>query len=670
VSREHEVHENTVGPRQLAYGHAAAAVGVALMWFAIWTIECNVLVLAGFHYPAFLWALLLPTLLTTGAWYKFYGTIVEMYGLPVAAREQRGFSLPLVAAILLAAITAVWAQRTTSSLPFIGGTLLVALLLWKESPEAGISPETCIPAAGWRLPLLFLLLAAFYYFGHRADLDEANFVNLAIGAQRTRGAVFELDTMLGDGPGPIHLPTYKFHSFELLAAALSSMTGFEPITVLHLGLPLIQLVLLTLILMLTLAPFAMNGWLAAAILWTAFLFVNENTLATWGVHGVIRLFEGKAFLVSGLVPLIAGLSVRWFRRGQQVDLIGLALANICAIGCSANGIYGGPLASGFVAAAFLSTAPASRVVLLRTIKLLPTIAYPALIASLILFFGLAFPSEVTTPMNAINSLCFVTGFWLAGHIVLVLIALGGVGFARTSFASAALAYVPLTMLLTLNPLGWHLINAMTGNLGFRAFWSIPAGPMAALVGIELLRRIGIRSEARLLGVCTVALGIAAGWNMKTSGPMTAIIWQKPDLKVVRADYDVAHQLASGSDPKCRILAPERISAWLTTIPGASYPIFARELYLIHYRFTMSRTELDLRQRLRMVVDGNSDATPPSRSELDAAGMAIDTIAVDKTARSLRAAESLSESLGLIGPMENGTLLVWAGPCAATSAHPG
>jgi hypothetical protein len=653
---------------RLVYGRSAAAVGVGLLWFALWTVACNALVLAGFRYTAFLWALLATTAIVTIATRYFFDTAVGFYGTPVCetftvSMGKSALPLRLVAALTVAVVAAAWTQRTESSLPYAGATALIALLIWRMATRKEYTPTALVEnGLGSRLLALLILLVALYYLSHRPDLDDANFVNLAIGAQRTVGAVYQFDTMLSDGLEPILLPTYKFHSFELLGATISSVTGLEPIAVLHLILPLFQLALLTLILMLTLSPVAGSDWLTAAVLWIAFLFLNESTLATWGVHGIVRLFQGKGFLVSALLPLIAALTARWFLRGQFIDLLGLGLANVCAIGFSANGLYGGPLASGFVAAAFLATEPFSTIVWKRTACLLATLAYPVCIGAIIIFFKLALPSEVLVPPSAIDSLRFVSGFGLAGYFVLSVIAVGGIGFTQTRLSRAATAYTPLTMLLTLNPLSWRLIDTFTGNLGFRVFWSIPAASIAALVGLAILRRLGIRSEKGLLSAAVIALAAAIGWNNYTSGPLTAISWKMPDLKVVRPDYDLAQQLASSSGSSCRILAPEKISAWLTTIRGAPYPVFARELYLVHSRFTVSAETRSIRERLRLVVDGVAAEKLPSPADLAARRIRIGTIAVQRTAPSYESAASLAETLGLSGPLSYQTLDVWSGPC--------
>ena len=81
-------------------------------------------------------------------------------------------------------------------------------------------------------------------------------MNLAVGAKHTVGHVYQYDIMLGDDPNLIHLPTYKFHSFELLGAVLSTYTGLEPVYVFHFVFPLLLIPFLAAVLVVALGPTA------------------------------------------------------------------------------------------------------------------------------------------------------------------------------------------------------------------------------------------------------------------------------------------------------------------------------------------------------------------------------------------------------------------------------
>jgi hypothetical protein len=652
--------------KDLFYGRAAAAVGFSLLWFAIWTVACNVLVIRHFHYQAFLWALFATTALSAAAAAYFSSWIIQKYADITWSDLDKSFSLfsPwLLVSFLIAGFTAAIAEHSWGLLPYLFGLLIATSCILLVQDRNFLAKNIPSPSESLgQVIVLFTLIIAVYFFSHRSDIDDANYINMAIGAQRTQGGVLELDTMLGDGPGLIILPTYKFHSFELLAAVLSTITNAEPITVFHLIIPGIEIVLMALALFLVFYRIVGSYWLAASILSIAFLFLNENTLGTWGIHGVIRLFEGKAFLITVIIPLIAALTARWFILGQWIDLVWLGIANICAVGFSANGLYGGPLASAFIALAFVGSAPMRIESWWRAIALIPTITYPAIAGASIVALKLAYPSEVLDPGTAINGLCFVAGYGLAGYAVFAFLALCGLGFRQKRMALAGALYIPIIMAVTLNPLSWRLINDFTGNLGFRVFWSIPAPVIAALVGLATLKSLGLRSERSLVLTSVAALVVAVAFNGFTSNGMTGIRWQWPDLKVNRDDYDAAKQLANKSPAGCQILAPEHISSWLVTIRTAPYPVFARELYLVHYRFTMPEPERQLRERLRLVVDGPASSAAPPPSELLETGIKIGVVAVDASAPSRGVAESLATSLKLQGPEHLGTLLVWSGRC--------
>jgi hypothetical protein len=657
------------------YGWSAWLLGLFLLWFAVWTIECNALVLTGQHYSLFLWAPVPPTLLVLLA-LPFRRAVIATYALDDAARssavgrpdlaplDRRDWAM-LAGGALVALAAADIGNRLPTAIPYMVACAVVAAAMAFVLRRHGGSllPPAAI-VIGWRLPALIVLLYALYYFSHRIDGDDANFINMAIGAQRTHGAVYQFDTMLGDGPNPIHLPTYKFHAFELLGAVLSSYTGLEPIAVFHLLIPALLLPLLALVLMTTLAPAAGRYWLAAALFWLAFLFVNEVSIGGWGLHGIVRFYQGKGFLVSALLPLCAALALRWMTLGRRVDLLALFLADICSIGFSANGLYGAPAAMGLVAAAVVCGAPRSPVMWRRLLLLSVPCLYSVVVAALIVVLHLAFPSEQMTPTFAIDQLNFVTYYGIPGRLALAAFTFVALGLLPVARPRAALLYFPLAMLLTLNPVSWHAISAISGNLGFRIFWSIPMASLVALAAVAAIRLAGVRSELTMSSIGGMALLGSVGFLATNHNPVTTIRWHRPDLKVIRPDYELAQRLAARTRPGCRILAPEQYAMLLSMIRGAPHPVFVRELYLIHYRFTLPHAEIALRERLRQVVDGTARAVPPSPATLAAFHLPIGTVAVNSDAPSWGAAAALASNLHLMGPSRDGPLLIWQGACHA------
>jgi hypothetical protein len=654
-----------------SYGLAAVLLFVLLLWFGCWTIICNALVISGTHYKALVWGLGGATILAGLIAIPIIPRIFVRYSdssstEAAAAWGQAERPLVAIGLIVVALAGGLLTSRFQSSGLLIAMTAILSFIAWRFLPTPAAQPLRGPPALG--ILFVFVLLCLLYYFGHWSDWDDANYINMALGAQHTKGLVFQFDTMLGDGPGPIHLPTYKFHSFELLGAVLSSLAGLSPISVIHLVLPAPALAGLTLVLYLVLKPLVGQRWVSTSVFMLAFLYAVTESLGAWGMHGVLRFYQGKGFLVTALVPASAALTARWFVRRDRYDLVGLGLIHVCALGASANGLYVTPLASAFTAAAMAlgDVRRDWRGTLAALLWLAPTLIYPVALAGAGVFAHLYLPSEVTGPQPGYDNFRFVTGWGWAGRLSLAVLPLAAIGFADRRLRLAAALYLPLAYLLVLSPPGWTVASLVTGNLGFRFFWAIPAGLIAGLVLDMLCRHVlGPRAWLGLVAALATLL-IALVYNARLVEPPFRTVWTKPGLRVVSADYTAAVTLARLAPAGCNVLVPERVAVWLSTMDGAPHPAFVRSLYLKHYRFTMPAKELAVRWRLFNIVEGTVDNQPPALSALSAAGIHIGLVAASDL-RSRQAGAKLADILGLrdrgtIG----GNIIYWRGSCQKTN----
>lgn len=654
----------------VSYGYAAVFLSALLIWFGSWTVLCNALVIAGTHYDTLIWCLPGATLLAILIGWFLSPRILASYSsvtpmAPPCARPLPAVERPLLAIglVLLGLLLASVSGRFPHGALLIVTVAGLSFLAWRFVPALPVRP---VAGASWSgIAAVFVLLCLLYYFGRWPDWDEANYINMAVGAQQTNGLVFQYDTMIGDGSGPIHLATYRFHSFELLGAVISTVTGLAPITVIHLVMPLPMLAALALLLFLVLKPLTGERWISVSVFGLAFLYAVTESYGTWGVHGVLRFFEGKGPLVTVLVPISAALTARWFIRRDKVDLLGLGLCHLCALGTSANGLFLTPAASAFVAATLVLTNRLQdwRETLSSVLWLAPTLAYPFILAVVGAFGQFYLPSEVTEERFPYDSFRFVTGWGWGGRFALAVLPLAVLGFVDRRLRLAAALYLPLVLVLTFNPLGWSVIAAVSGNLGFRFFWAIPAFLMAGLALDALCRHV-LGSRTWLgLGVALLTLVAAIGFNAKFVEQPYRAIWGAPGLKVVPEDYAQAQAIARLAPVGCNVLVPERVAVWLATTPGAPYPAFVRSLYLRHYRFTMPPKELALRWRLYDITEGKISGALPSPSELSAAGIRLGLIAVGSNSESAKMAADLARSLGLQDRGDiSGELTYWRGSC--------
>ena len=651
------------------YGYSALALAILLSWYAIWTVTCTLLILVGVHYTVMLWVPVIPTAITMFIGFRYAETIVQKYSviLEKAGKKLNGTAEPInlgiVLALVIATITAELLQKFDNSIIAVAGATAIAIILYYSVPSTPSALFSLHPKFGWRVVLLLTILYSVYLFGHRPDGDDANFVNLAIGAKRTHGFVYQYDTMIGDGPNLIHLPTYKFHSFEILGAVLSTYLHISPVYIFHFVMPLLLLPFLAAILIVALGPTAGPRWFPAALLWMAFLFLNLASLGGWGLHGVVRLFQGKGFYVSGILPLIGVLTVRWFQRGERVDLIGLLLANTCAIGFSANGIYGGPATSILAGLPFVLTNPTCSVTWRRILALAPAFAWPIIVSILILVFGLAYPSEILVSKSALQEIDFVTWYGVGGRIIMALILVVGIGLIRTGLGkNISLVYIPLFFVITMNTFSWRIIEGVTGNLGFRIFWSLPAPILVSILGVSIFDWLRIRTELSQIlaaGVLLVASILYVSFN---NMPEQRIAWHMPTLRVKSDDWENVIKIKALVSSRCSILLPQRYAILMSMNEHAPTPVAVRDLYMVHYRFTLPEEERKTRANLLSLADGNNKTFDPNIQALRKTGVKIGAIAADKNIATARSLEKLAQSLGLIDRGMIGPLRLWASAC--------
>jgi hypothetical protein len=511
---------------------------------------------------------------------------------------------------------------------------------------------------------LWILLLSLYYLGHRPDWDDANFLNLAAKAPVTHGRLLQLDTMVGDGPHPIHLPSYRLQSYELLGAVLAFLSGLEPAAIFHLILPFITVSLLAAVLCLVMSAVLGGHWLGASLLGVGLLYANTETFTSWGMNGLLRFYEGKGPVVT-LIPLLsAALTVRWFIKRNTVDLVLLGLVHVSAIGLSANGLFISPAASGFVALAFVVSDPRRNV--RAGLQLVSTLLYPVLVAAVVILEQLALPSEVTDTQAAYSGLRGVIGWRLSGLLLLLLAPMYPLVATCPKTRKAAAIYLPVSLLILLSPPGWSLASALSGNLGFRFYWAIPVVFIAGAAGMRLLNYAGLQAAwiSNAVGVAGLALGILA--NQLTAGPSQRVAWHAPDLKVPRQEYDTARRLAALTPPGCKALVPENYAVWIAGLREGPYLITVRDLYLKHYRFTQPHDELAIRWALfRSINDQPADISRLPRTPFNKLGDTIGLIATERGGRNFAANASLARHLGLrrlSAPFLR--LEVWRGQCAA------
>ena len=253
----------------------------------------------------------------------------------------------------------------------LAGTELRARPIWRR---AATTRRHRLALAAMCLGCVALTLVA-----HRPDADDPFYLNFAVHAvDHPEAPLIAYDTLHGFPELPLSLPVYKVHSIELLEAAVSYLTGLRVLDVAHLLFPVLAALWVVLAyarLSRLLSPTRWIWVLGGAL---AFLFCIGSPHQSYGNFAFVRLHQGKAVLLSALLPLVIAYGLEFALAPSRRRWLRLAASQIAAVGLSASALWSAPTVA---ALALASAAPwgrrGARVVLLG----LTASAYPLAVAA-------------------------------------------------------------------------------------------------------------------------------------------------------------------------------------------------------------------------------------------------------------------------------------------------
>ncbi len=456
------------------------------------------------------------------------------------------------------------------------------------------------------LVALALLITAITACAHRPNIDDAGYVNLAVGAlDHPDWPLLRYDTLHGiDGLG-ILLPTYRVHSFEVFGAWISRLVDADPLRVFHLYLPFVFAPLSVATFALLYRSLVPKRWLTATWITLLLLLVLGQKPVAYGNFAYVRLFQGKALLATVAIPLVVWCALRWQREGSARSWAWLLVAHIVAVGITANAMYVAPLASGLLLAA--SWRPELAATKRLVLGLLAS-SYPLLLAlHFVLTHQVSGSIERQESRLLAADLTGVVGTGWQRAILFAGLVCAGSAASRASARQFWTRYAWLVLLLPLNPYIAELwARYVTGRFNWRLLWAVAMVPMAALVIVETCARLPRWAVATF---AFLAIGLVAwSWDDTTLSRENGVEWRAPSLKVERDDYALAQEIVETADGGT-VLAPESIASWIVTFRHHPFPLVVRPHYLTYMIGKVPGRELKERRELYEYATGESrDAT--------------------------------------------------------------
>lgn len=584
--------------------------------YGLWTVACNLTVVSGGNS----WQLLATAVMLGLAALVFAGWLLRharwrrAYLDDLDANVEAGAALDLrgrvVLGAMLLAVLVAWLAGG-QGLVVWGGCALFAVLLAgfalrarpgtrsTNNADADASSRGIEPWQHWALHGIALACALFSLVVFRPRTDDAFYVNMALSLVEFPGepllAFEHLHGPPTDTLKPQHMfPAYRVHSFEALGGALSMVSGIEVTKVIHLGLATLFSWLVPFALARVLRVLAPRYWLLGVAAAVSFYFIEGSAPRGYSNQALVRMFNGKAALLSVAVPLVCAYGLRFAARPNAWRFALLALAQASMMGMSSTGIWLAPLLGTLAVAA---GAPG----LLARAR---TLALGVLASGYVLSLGLWVrgqmgsgrahaPTAVAQAAQAAAGTLLDADFGLLLWVIPTV--LGDASTAATILAMCALAAIlapsalglrllaAILLVLTLalaNPWLSDLVaGSITGAKTYqRIFWLLPV-PLAlglAAVGVFRLARTrlpAVGALASVLAALALFFAVATDTPVLSRDNHAEAFWP-PRLKVWPTDRAIAQAACRWGPKGSTILAPLGVSRQLVTLHGCGHPLQA------------------------------------------------------------------------------------------------
>jgi hypothetical protein len=610
----------------------------AIVVFAGWTLATNALVLMGASLQLLLLAGPLGCVVAVGGLLRVShrtkalsftdpraSEVTNSHGLPVIMPVQGLLVSALITALLGISWIAFW----------LCAVLYLTWITWTARRLADHTDAMAPTGKAQALTLTIVCLAnaVLAFVVCRPDQDDAFYVGVAaFAAGHPTEPLLAFDPMLVERSWPLIFPSYRFASYELLVAAVARVTSIPALSVAHIVMPPIAAALSILASYALARELRLRNALTITILAAVLSIVLGETARSPANFAFDRIFQGKAILLSVVIPAIYAFTIRHARHADSGrNLYILACAYVAAVGVSNFGMLIAPAAGLTAAAAAFRMTTRQRAFQAASCAAIPL---PYLLWVAFSSHGGAALANVAVEGGGE---VWASTFGTRGQYLISFALLAAPVLAMHRQSRALLAIPTLLMLaIALNPVLSPFIARYitTPPVFWRMTWLTPTLIMVAASITLLFRwctnpycptgpgRFVIRGS--LIGVATVmAILLTQSNTLRTDNGVT---WSPGQPKLVQHDASTAALATRIAPPTGRILAPDTIASIISMNEHHPTLVFARSMYVYMLRDALPRSDYEARMRLASWVNG---AVPPAAAQVQEDLRALDVAVVVK-----------------------------------------
>ena len=575
-------------------------VPLFVLSYALWTMYVHLITATHSSFNTLLHGLPVAALIAavaTVVWLRLPEPATRSYPVATGSRVVCGPVTALVtcgigtrtAPFAVLALAIVWVGLLSAGMSYLVFWWM-ALLATCGAWIWNLRGKPCAPSdadAGKHAAWIVLLIAAaavgVTLVASRPDADDAFYRSISATLLRfPQQPVLVHDTLYRLPGVPILLQFYRLSSYDVLVGTLARITGVDHLVVAYLILPSVFAAFCVLAWAYLLRRIVPARWpWVLFILFACMVALGEMPRA-YGNFAFVRLFQGKAILVTGMVPVVAGSALLFARRGGVRHWLLLFAAQIAALGVSASALFVAPAAAALgLAGGWSANAASSRRFAVGMLASAYVFGAGWTMAS-VTHGGQALVSS--SPMPGVQQILENTwGTWSTKLLLVALLAawafVGNPGRARYLSAGAFFFLLAALNPYTVRVVADHFVGVRTY---WRLTWVLPLPFfLAVLLDGVIERALGMRSKALAACACAVLAGfaIAFGWRFGTLRSANAVTLGPPGLKVDPVEYRVAAQIAEDVPEEGVVLAPEAVSVWLPTFVVHPELLGVRMMYL-------------------------------------------------------------------------------------------
>ncbi|WP_165964174.1 DUF6077 domain-containing protein, partial [Actinomadura sp. KC216] len=458
-----------------------------------------------------------------------------------------------------------------------------AYLLLRRTPPDDAEMEGTVPDVRdtrWGTPLALLTGAGFAVaslFIVNSDGDDAYFVSRSV-ATATTGEIPLKDVIFTPGTADEISGEPPVASIEVLAGAMARLLGVPAASfVWYLLLPAVTFVAVWALWRLVRAWAPRNAPLCFAV-GAVYLLWSGMGGASLGSFHLLRMWQGKAMLVSALVPLLFVYLTRWAERRTRGDLALLAAAGVAAVGLTSSAVFVVPLVAGAAAVALIA---AGRV--LAGLAACAAMAYPvgAALAVKLLYGDTSVVGRVHDAPGSYR--------WVLLHAALGVI--GGCAVWLSPWTArrgvpaliAAGVAAALTVLIVPGVLEAAADVTGAGQVLWRTMWVVPA---PALIGLLAAVRIPLgpwsgpaRAAVTAAPAAVLAVALVAGGTPVWSESNGSVVASRPAWKVPASAVGTARDVVALAGTDGLVLMPSGVMRVVPLLTVRTHAVNPNSHYL-------------------------------------------------------------------------------------------